>query len=138
MRVYLLFILSISVFPLHASKIAQAIIVKGKVEIEDSDTKIRTIVTEGFWAKEGSTLSTGQKSFVKLLFKDKSQMNVGPLSRMQIERFSAKKSNVIKLIKGHLRAKISKNYMEEKKTPLKLFVKNEKCRYRCSRNRLSS
>ena len=125
MRIYLLFVLFISVFPLYASKIAQAIIVKGKVEIKDPDTKTRTIVTEGLWAKERSILSTGQKSFVKLLFKDKSQMNIGPLSQMQIERFSPKKSNVIKLIKGHLRAKISKNYMEKKSTQLKLFVKTK-------------
>ena len=130
MKTYLLFAFFTSAFPLYTSEIAQsmiaqAIIVKGSVEVKDSGAKTRTPVTEGFWIKEGSVLSTAEKSFVKLLFKDKSQMNIGPLSQMQVERFSPKKTNVIKLIKGHLRSKISKNYMEEKKTSFKLFVKTK-------------
>ena len=76
------------------------------------------------WVEDGAVIKTAEKSFVKLVFLDKSQMNVGPNSEMKIEQFSEKDSGVIDLVKGKIRAQVSKDYLQIKdKEKSKLFIK---------------
>ncbi|HXH74762.1 MAG TPA: FecR family protein [Bacteriovoracaceae bacterium] len=76
------------------------------------------------WVEEGAVVKTSDKSFVKLVFIDKSQMNVGPNSEMKIENFSGKDSGVIELVKGKIRSQVTKDYLQmDDKNKSKLFIK---------------
>lgn len=72
----------------------------------------------------GSTVQTSDKSFVRLIFIDKSQMNIGPNSEMKIEQFGGGDAGVIDLVKGKIRSQVSKDYLQQKdKDKSKLFIK---------------
>jgi hypothetical protein len=105
-------------------KAAKAIIVKGKVSVL-VDGKV-TPVKRGDWLPEGAQVKTEPKSFTKLIFIDKSTMNVGPDSQMKIDSFPKSKPGVITLVKGKVRSKVTKNYMNMKdKDKSKLFIKTK-------------
>lgn len=102
--------------------VAKVIQVKGKAY--NLDTKKR--IKKNEWIKEGATLLTKKRSFVKLLFIDKSKMSLGPGSKMQISKFPKKDAGIISLMKGQLRSKVTKNYLEmDKKDKSKLFIKTK-------------
>ncbi|MCR9205394.1 MAG: FecR domain-containing protein [Halobacteriovoraceae bacterium] len=104
--------------------VAKLIILKGKVfeyPIEGSPKKLK----KGDWVREGSTVKSASRSFVKLLFIDKSQMNIGPNSEMKIKEFPRNKAGIINLIKGKVRAKVTKNYMDIDRKKSKLFIKTK-------------
>jgi hypothetical protein len=73
--------------------------------------------------EDGATIKTSEKSFVKLVFFDKSQMNIGPNSEMKIEKFSGDDSGVIDLVKGKIRSQVTKDYLQMGKDKSKLFIK---------------
>lgn len=76
------------------------------------------------WVGSGAIVKTGEKSFVRLVFIDKSLMNLGSNSEMKIERFSGDDASIIDLIKGQIRSEISKDYLQQRnKTKSKMFVK---------------
>jgi hypothetical protein len=76
------------------------------------------------WVPAGSVVKTADKSFVRLVFIDKSQMNIGPNSEMKIEQFGGGDSGVIDLVKGQIRSQVSKDYLQQKdKDKSKLFIK---------------
>lgn len=103
---------------------AKAIIVKGKVIAMTGGKKI--VLKRGMWLQEGAVVQTAKRSFTKLLFVDKSSMNVGPESKMKIDSFPKKKAGIITLLKGQIRSKVTKNYMDmKKKDKSKLFIKTE-------------
>jgi hypothetical protein len=107
-------------------KVAKVIIMRGnvqaKVKGEDKSFKIK----KGQWLKEGTVLKTAKKSFAKLLFADKSQMSLGPNSSMAITEFPKKKAGIITLLKGQIRSKVTKDYMDMKdKNKSKLFIKTK-------------
>lgn len=77
------------------------------------------------WVEAGSVIKTSDKSFVKLIFTDKSQMNIGPNSLMKIENFSGKDSGVIDLVKGQIRSQVTKDYLQIDKGKSKLFIKTK-------------
>ena len=105
-----------------ASKAAKVILLRGKVQVKDNGKTFR--LKKGMWVNEKASVTTGKKSFVKLLFIDKSSMNLGPKSKMVIDAFPKSKAGIITLFKGQLRSKVTKNYMEMKgKDKSKLFVK---------------
>lgn len=106
------------------NKAAKAIIVKGKVIalVEGKVVKVK----RGDWIPEGAQVKTEPKSFAKLIFIDKSTMNVGPDSQMKIDSFPKSKPGVITLVKGKVRSKVTKNYMNMKdKDKSKLFIKTK-------------
>jgi hypothetical protein len=107
-----------------ANDVAKVIIIKGDVKAKFGE-KITTL-KKGSWIKEGAIVRTANKSFVKLLFIDKSQMNLGPKSKMVVNKFPRKKAGIITLMKGQLRSKVTKNYMDIKdKKKSKLFIKTK-------------
>lgn len=77
------------------------------------------------WVENGSVIKTTDKSFVKLIFTDKSQMNIGPNSLMKIENFTGKDSGVIDLVKGKIRSQVTKDYLQIDKNKSKLFIKTK-------------
>lgn len=78
------------------------------------------------WVEDGSVVKTEDKSFVKLVFLDKSQMNIGPNSEMKIEKFNGKDSGVIDLVKGKIRSQVTKDYLQiQDKDKSKLFIKTK-------------
>jgi hypothetical protein len=80
---------------------------------------------KGDWLPEGSKVKTAARSFAKLLFIDKSQMNVAPKSQVEIKAFPKDKAGIINLIKGKVRSKVTKNYMNMDKSKSKLFIKTK-------------
>lgn len=117
----LLALLSLSAF--GAEGVAKAILLKGSVQF-DLDGKTVSL-KKGDWVKEGAIVKTSKSSFVKFLFIDKSQMNLGPNSEMKIKTFPQNEAGIIDLIKGKVRAKVTKNYMEIDKKKSKLFIKTK-------------
>lgn len=113
--------------PTWANKgVAKAIILKGKVVAVNPQTKKETPLKRGSWVEEGFIVKTQGKSFVKFLFIDKSQMNLGPKSEMAISKFPKKEAGIITLMKGSLRSKVTKNYLDNKdKDKSKLFIKTK-------------
>jgi hypothetical protein len=96
---------------------------RGKVhyELDGKTYKIK----KGTWVKKGAKVVTGGKSFVKLVFIDKSTVNVGPKSAMVIQEFSRKKAGLLNLLKGKIRSKVTKDYLEMAKgQKSKLYVKS--------------
>ena len=82
-----------------------------------------TLLRAEDWVEDGSIVKTEDKSFVKLVFLDKSTMNVGPNSEMKIEKFDGKDSGVIDLVKGKIRSQVTKDYLQIEKDKSKLFIK---------------
>jgi hypothetical protein len=123
---YIIFSLLFASFSTFAADkgAAKAIIVKGKVVAVINGKKVA--LKRGMWLPEGSVVQTQKRSFTKLLFIDKSSMNVGPESKMKIDSFPKKDAGIITLIKGQIRSKVTKNYMDiKKKNKSKLFIKTE-------------
>ena len=88
------------------------------------------VIQKGAWLQQGTVILTGPRSFAKLLFADKSSVNIGPKSSMEITNFPKKsegKAGIITLIKGQVRSKVTKDYVgdEDKEKKSKLFVKTE-------------
>lgn len=104
--------------------VAKVIIVKGSAKAKFKNNKVVTL-KKGDWIPEGVQVKTEAKSFIKLLFIDKSQMNLGPNSQMVINKFPKKKAGIITLMKGQLRSKVSKNYMQMDEGREKLYIKTK-------------
>ncbi len=102
-------------------KVAVVKLLKGEVDVLMMGKTLK-LKTED-WVEEGSVVKTGEKSFVKLMFIDKSQMNIGPSSEMKIEKFGDKDSGVIDLVKGKIRSQVTKDYLQMNKDKSKLFIK---------------
>lgn len=106
----------------QGKKVAVVKIMRGEVEVITLGKTSKLKVED--WVEDGAVVKTGDKSFVKLVFIDKSQMNVGPNSEMKIEKFSGNDSGVIDLVKGKIRSQVTKDYLQMKdKDKSKLFIK---------------
>lgn len=114
-------ILNVNAF---AKNVAKVKMLRGKVFTIDSENK-KSKLTKGMWVNEGDTISTEKKSFVRLSFIDKSTVNVGPDSKMIIEKFSKDKAGVLNIIQGKIRAKVTKDYLDMDQSQSKLFVKSK-------------
>ena len=106
----------------EAKKVAVVKIIRGEVDVLTLGKTNRLKVDD--WVEDGATVKTAEKSFVKLIFVDKSQMNVGPNSEMKIEKFQGNDSGVIDLVKGQIRSQVTKDYLQMKdKDKSKMFIK---------------
>ncbi len=105
-----LFILVVMLFSLSAfaqTKVAVVKLIRGEADVLTLGKTTKLKVDD--WVENGSVVKTAEKSFVKLVFIDKSQMNVGPNSEMKIESFTGKDSGVIDLVKGKIRSQVTKD-----------------------------
>ncbi len=123
MKSLLLILLVLTLTPAWSdTKVAVAKIVKGKVTLTTNNNVVE--LKEGEWVTSGSMVKTSNKSFVKLVFVDKSQMNVGPNSTMKIEKFLDKEPGVIDLVNGKIRSQVTKDYLQiNEKNKSKLLIK---------------
>jgi hypothetical protein len=74
----------------------------------------RRLLKVGDWVRFGDVIQTSDKSFAKLVFLDKSQMNVGPNTEIKVENFNGKEPSMIDLIKGKIRSQVTKDYLQMK------------------------
>ncbi|MBY0516613.1 MAG: FecR family protein [Bacteriovoracaceae bacterium] len=104
------------------SKVAVVKMLRGDASVVENG-KTGKLATEQ-WVPAGAVVKTGDKSFVRLVFIDKSQMNIGPNSEMKIEQFGGGDAGVIDLVKGKIRSQVSKDYLQQKdKDKSKMFIK---------------
>ena len=81
---------------------------------------------KGDWVDEGSEVITQKKSFAKLLFKDKSSINVGPASNMKIASYKKNEAGIISLLKGQIRSKVEKDLTQNQDdNKSKMFIKTK-------------
>jgi hypothetical protein len=124
MKLVLFFGLFISSFSFASTKVAVVKMMRGKVEALTLGKSAPLKVDD--WVEEGAVVKTGEKSFAKLIFTDKSQMNVGPSSELKIEKFSDKEAGVIDVVKGKIRSQVTKDYLQMKdQDKSKLFIKTK-------------
>lgn len=106
----------------QGKKVAVVKIVRGEVDVLTLGKTSKLKVDD--WVEDGAVVKTAEKSFAKLIFVDKSQMNIGPNSEMKIEKFADNDSGVIDLVKGKIRSQVTKDYLQMKdKDKSKLFIK---------------
>ncbi len=103
--------------------VAKVVILRGQANAKLTSGKEIQLL-QNLDIPEGAVIQTAEKSFVKLIFLDKSQMNLGPNSQMVINAFPKKEAGIITLVKGQLRSQVTKDYMEmDDKSKSKLFIK---------------
>ncbi len=118
-------LLTISFSAMSAENVAKVVIMRGMVKAKLTDGSIVDVKADQS-LPEGATVQTADKSFVKLLFIDKSQMNLGPNSQMIINAFPKKEAGIITLVKGQIRSQVTKDYMEmDDKSKSKLYIKTK-------------
>lgn len=108
----------------EGQEVAKAITVRGDVQVKLENGETFGL-EEGSWLPEGASVITANRSFAKLLFSDRSQMNVAPNSEMMIEQFNQDDPGMINLVRGRIRSKVTRNYLdtEEESEDSKLFIK---------------
>ena len=110
---------------LYADDVAKVVILKGHVKGKLANGTVLDVQADQS-IPEGTVLQTAEKSFVKLIFIDKSQMNLGPNSQMVINAFPKKEAGIITLVKGQIRSQVTKDYMEmDDKSKSKLYIKTK-------------
>lgn len=115
-------LLGISVSNAFAQSAAIVKLVRGKVDAV-SAAGSRALQLDDT-VEAGAVIKTQEKSFARLVFLDKSQINIGPLSEMKIERFDGKDSGIVSVVQGKIRSAVTKDYLEMKdKNRSKLFIK---------------
>lgn len=104
------------------SKVAIIKMIRGKATMSEAGKEVKLALEQ--WIPSGVIVKTAEKSFVRLVFIDKSVMNIGPSSEMKIEQFGGGDAGVIDLVKGKIRSQVSKDYLQQKdKDKSKMFVK---------------
>lgn len=122
MRAFLVCFLLSSTLAWAQSKVAVVKMLRGEATVT-AEGKASKLAQDA-WIPSGAIVKTAEKSFVRLVFIDKSQMNIGPNSEMKIEQFGGGDSGVIDLVKGKIRSQVSKDYLQQKdKDKSKLFIK---------------
>ncbi len=114
-------ILALSANSLAAAKAAKVKMLRGKVFVTKTNGK-KSPLKKNLWVNVGDKIETSKKSFVKLRFTDKSTMNLGPESEIEIAKFSSKTAGLINVLKGTIRAKVTK---DSKSKRSKLFLKTK-------------
>lgn len=108
-----------------ANDVAKVVILKGQVKAKLANGTVVDVKADQS-LPEGAVIQTAEKSFVKLIFIDKSQMNLGPNSQMVINAFPKKEAGIITLVKGQIRSQVTKDYMDmDDKSKSKLYIKTK-------------
>ena len=119
---FIFILLTTSLAFAQAKKVAVVKMLRGEVEVMTIGRTVKLKIED--WIEVGSVVKTAEKSFVKLVFIDKSQMNIGPNSEVKIEKFSQNDPGVIDLVKGKIRSQVTKDYLQMgNSNKSKLFIK---------------
>lgn len=118
---YVLVALVLSSFSSLAAPRAQVLLMRGNVTKLAPNTTKATLVKKGEWLAEDTSLVTSDKSFVKIKFEDRSTMNLGPNSKVVINKMPVKEANMVNLLTGIIKAEVKKKSPKESKN--KMLVK---------------
>lgn len=122
MRTLFVVLLLISSTAFAQSKVAVVKMLRGEATMNEGGKDVKLALEQ--WIPSGVIVKTSEKSFVRLVFIDKSLMNIGPNSEMKIEQFGGGDAGVIDLVKGQIRSQVSKDYLQQKdKDKSKMFIK---------------
>jgi hypothetical protein len=122
MKHFALVIFLVSLPAMAAQKVATVKLLRGQANVVTGGSTAPLKLED--WVEEGSLIKTFDKSFVKLIFIDRSSMNVGPNSEMKIEKFDGKDAGVIDVVRGQIRSQVTKDYLQiQDKDKSKLFMK---------------
>lgn len=119
--IYILFVTTEAICAVNG--VAKLMKFRGDISFEVPGTGKKGKLKKNMWLPESSIVTSGPKSYAKILFIDKSRLTLGPKSQVVIKKFNKKSAGVINLIKGKIRSQVTKNYMEMKnKGKSKLFI----------------
>jgi len=105
--------------------VATVLMKRGNVTATLSNGKVITL-SNNLKIPVGAVVETEAKSFIRLMFSDKSTMNLGPASKMVIASYPKNEAGIVKLLNGQLRSEVTKNYLEtQDKTKSKLFIQTK-------------
>jgi hypothetical protein len=122
MRTLFVVLLLVSSTAFAQSKVAVVKMLRGEATVIENGKTVKLVADQ--WVPSGVIVKTAEKSFVRLVFIDKTMMSIGPNSEMKIERFGNGDASVIDLVKGQMRSQVSKDYLQQKdKDKSKMFVK---------------
>jgi hypothetical protein len=109
----------LTALPAFAADRATVILLRGTAKTQTGQVlSLKDVVDPG------TTITTEAKSFVKLLFADQTQMNIGPGSTMKIEATKPGEVSLVSLVAGQIRAKVSKDPLANPAAPKdKLVIK---------------
>ena len=102
--------------------IARVAQVKGAVTMLLPGSKKAKIVKKGQRLPPDTSIVTKDKAFVRIIYKDKTQVNLRPNSKIIIVSKKPRKPGVLNLLKGHLRAKVVKRGSSRKN---KFYIKTQ-------------
>jgi hypothetical protein len=105
--------------------VASVVTLRGEVRGKDVDGNVFDL-EQGMWLPEGVILQSAERSFARLLFIDRSTMNLGPDSQLQIDKFPKDSAGIVTLMKGQVRSNVTKDYMQmDDEEKSKLYVKTK-------------
>lgn len=100
---------------------ATVILLKGKVAKRTGQEPVW--IKEGEKIEEGATISTSANGAAKLLLEDRSQINLGPNSSIQVEsKGGAGSPAMIEMIRGQVRTKVTTDLMEKTNSHKTKFI----------------
>jgi hypothetical protein len=101
--------------------VAEAIKVRGEATQLSPGARSARVVEIGDKFSEDTSILTGAKSFIKIKFKDNTEINLGPESKIVISEMKSSSPGVISLLKGKIRTEVEKNKSAESAN--KFFIK---------------
>ncbi len=107
--------------PSLQAKIAKVIMVRGEVYVSENGNQVP--LKNGIWLEEGDRITTLDKSFVRLQFIDKSTMNVGSQSQIEVKTFNDNSKSLINIIKGKIRATVTKDALARQENKMIIATK---------------
>lgn len=117
-----IFLLSPSL--LLAQQVAKVSLLKGVAEVKTKSGQTKTLKQDD-WVEVGDLVSTKEKSIMKLVFTDKSTMNLGPNSEMNIAAMGGGEAGLINVIKGQIRSQVTKDVLKQNDEKSKLIFKTK-------------
>lgn len=100
--------------------VAKIIKMRGSVTQLEPGSKVARKVRVGDKFKEDTSIVTGNKSFARIIFDDKSIMNLGPRTKVTILESQKDGTSFIHLLKGTLRSRVNK---QKRKGSHKYYIK---------------
>lgn len=93
----------------HANQIIGKVAkLRGKVSILELGSKEGVSAILGQAVSKEASILTSDKSFIQIVMTDKSQINLGPNSKIVLDQVKAEKVGVVSLLKGVIRAQVIK------------------------------
>ncbi len=118
LSLFLLFSLSVNTY---AARTATVKMVRGKATKLLPGSFKATKIKKGDLIPEDTSIVTKNRSFVRIVFKDKTSMSIGAKSKVIVSKIPPRKANMVKLLTGIIKAKVDKG--TKKKTDTKLLIK---------------